>query len=528
LAGRYPDTAWGWVFNTILRGPNPESSLSEAIGPIMPSGPVTNDERDDDYEGDDSESIWEQPTLQVPGGAKPSRNTYPETTIPDASFLARVDKDNIQYNDNSYETFTQEDYMNEFTTKLATITNGAPTRTSDIQSAPPPVIIQSSPERISSLCNNENENVPFNPNVADPISSIIPQFEAPTMNPTPAVDFISSQYALMNMSDNQVNNLPRMNLMTPVISDNLNKIVIQPAVKPKTRASRPSPSTPKIGTRNSTRNAPSVDYAAIAKGKVIHTSTTWTNPMSIHNAVDKRMKAAPTGPYMDASLETIDKEMKNIIEIHDSISAIALEHLTSEQSRRARRKFLFLVNKHKADESFNKVEKQWINGTANSRKFYDDEPRDIASSMVKSVTTLVNLFMVAAYDMEMEVHDVPGSFLKIKRTKVQPPFGFVGPELQRLFPEFKIMISPQRNLYFWLKKYNYGTNKAFKRLYDTMPAVSETTTYINEQYRCNLLRFVRCPTEVHCADLLTKVHSGARVNELLRLLSWSSQRSEGV
>jgi hypothetical protein len=44
--------------------------------------------------------------------------------------------------------------------------------------------------------------------------------------------------------------------------------------------------------------------------------------------------------------------------------------------------------------------------------------------------------------------------------------------------------------------------------------------FIREQVAAGLIRFVPCRTNVHCGDLLTKVHPASRINELLRLLSW--------
>jgi hypothetical protein len=46
--------------------------------------------------------------------------------------------------------------------------------------------------------------------------------------------------------------------------------------------------------------------------------------------------------------------------------------------------------------------------------------------------------------------------------------------------------------------------------------------FIMEHLRNGLFRFTHCPTDRHPADLLTKVHTSVRINELLRLLSWTA------
>jgi len=53
-------------------------------------------------------------------------------------------------------------------------------------------------------------------------------------------------------------------------------------------------------------------------------------------------------------------------------------------------------------------------------------------------------------------------------------------------------------------------------------------SFIQEQARFGLIRFVHCPTQVQCADLLTKVQSATRIRDLLRLLLWSTAHHEGV
>jgi hypothetical protein len=45
--------------------------------------------------------------------------------------------------------------------------------------------------------------------------------------------------------------------------------------------------------------------------------------------------------------------------------------------------------------------------------------------------------------------------------------------------------------------------------------------FIMEHLRSGLFKFTHCPTDKHPADLLTKVHTSVRINELLRLLSWT-------
>jgi hypothetical protein len=52
--------------------------------------------------------------------------------------------------------------------------------------------------------------------------------------------------------------------------------------------------------------------------------------------------------------------------------------------------------------------------------------------------------------------------------------------------------------------------------------------FIKENVDRGIIKFSRCPTSEHRADLLTKVHPAPRLQELLKLVSWSSSPSEGV
>ena len=201
----------------------------------------------------------------------------------------------------------------------------------------------------------------------------------------------------------------------------------------------------------------------------------WVNAVIVNRIVVNHvtLRAALAGPYRAPSEVAILKELKNILEVHDSIEAIAWQDLTSEQRGRARRNFMFIVLKYLADGSFDKVKARWVYGAANAGTILDEEPRDTNAPTVNPITTLVLLFMIAAHDMEMEVHDVPGAFLKSEMAPdAQPLYGFVGPELtgfiREHYPALASKISPKGSLFFRLKRYIYGTNEASKRFYDTM------------------------------------------------------------
>jgi len=101
------------------------------------------------------------------------------------------------------------------------------------------------------------------------------------------------------------------------------------------------------------------------------------------------------------------------------------------------------------------------------RTLVDDEPLETASPTVNPITTMVLLFIIAAYDMEMEVHDVPAAFWRSEISNdAQPLYGFVGPDVTehigRMHPPMKIHFTPHDNLFFRLKRYMYGTNEASK------------------------------------------------------------------
>jgi hypothetical protein len=205
------------------------------------------------------------------------------------------------------------------------------------------------------------------------------------------------------------------------------------------------------------------------------------------------LRAALVGPYKAPSIVAIDKEIQNIITTHDSIRAIAWKDVTENIRLRARRNFMFIVYKHKADGSFDKVKARWVYGAANSGNLIDDEVRDTASPTINPVTTMILLFMVAAYDMEMEVHDVPGAFLKSEMAEdVQPLYGYVGPDvtehIKRTHTDMAEKISPRGNLFFRLNKYIYGTNEASKRFFDTMADYLTSLGFI--QSNCDMCLFV--------------------------------------
>jgi hypothetical protein len=237
------------------------------------------------------------------------------------------------------------------------------------------------------------------------------------------------------------------------------------------------------------------------------------------------LKAAMAGPYRDLSLAAVDKEIMNIIDTHDSITPIPWEHLKPEERGRARRNFIFLVHKYKADGTFDKVKARWVYGAANSGTIMDEEPRDTASPTVNPVTTLALLFMIAAYDMEMEVHDVPGAFLKSEmKADAQPLYGFVGPDvtvhIKRLYPLFASSITPLGNLFFRLKRYIYGTNEASKRFYDTMAVYLTGLGFV--QSKCDPCLFIMYKDK-------DSVFAGIYVDDMLiaasnkKLMSWFSE-----
>jgi hypothetical protein len=219
-----------------------------------------------------------------------------------------------------------------------------------------------------------------------------------------------------------------------------------------------------------------VDYSKIGKDPITgRIQSTWVKCVIMNRVVVNHisMKAALAGMYKVPSMTAIESEIHNIIDTHDSIRAISYKNLTEGERMRARRNFIFVVLKHKADGSFDKVKARWVYGAANSSAINDDEPRDTASPTVNPATTMAILFMIAAYDMEMETHDVPGAFLKSEMAPdAQPLFGYVGPDItehiRRLHPELADKISPRGNLFFQLQRFIYGTEEASKRFFDTM------------------------------------------------------------
>jgi hypothetical protein len=53
--------------------------------------------------------------------------------------------------------------------------------------------------------------------------------------------------------------------------------------------------------------------------------------------------------------------------------------------------------------------------------------------------------------------------------------------------------------------------------------------FLLEHVRNGLIAFFRCPTDAHIADIGTKVHSAAKLAQLLSLLPWrQSPQQEGV
>jgi len=185
------------------------------------------------------------------------------------------------------------------------------------------------------------------------------------------------------------------------------------------------------------------------------------------------MKRALEGEYRELAEEAIRKEIKNIVEDHKSIKAIPWEGLSKDQRGRARRNFLFLVEKFTAAGAFDKMKARWVYGAANSGVIMDEELRDTRSPTANPITIMVLLAMAAILDHEIEVHDVPGAFLKATMPEDAPPlYGFVGPELtvylREMYPHLASAISPKGTLYFRLRRYIYGTNEASKRFFDTM------------------------------------------------------------
>jgi hypothetical protein len=175
------------------------------------------------------------------------------------------------------------------------------------------------------------------------------------------------------------------------------------------------------------------------------------------------MKTALSGAHREASMTAIDKEIINIISTHDTINAIAWKDLLPETQCRTRRNFMVLVNKYKANGNHDKVKARWVYGAANTGNILDEEPSDTTPPTVNPGSTLIPLFMIAAYNMKVEVHDIPGAFHKSDmKTDAQPLFGFVGQEItthpRRLHPELVEKNSPRGNLFFQIMSYIYGTN----------------------------------------------------------------------
>ena len=85
----------------------------------------------------------------------------------------------------------------------------------------------------------------------------------------------------------------------------------------------------------------------------------------------------------------------------------------------------------------------------------------------------------------MEVHDVPGAFLKSEiKEDSQPLYGF-----KRMYPKLAHKISPQGSLYFKLKRWIYGTTEASKQFYDTMSSYLRDLGFA--QSKCDPCLFFR-------------------------------------
>ena len=115
------------------------------------------------------------------------------------------------------------------------------------------------------------------------------------------------------------------------------------------------------------------NYGAITKGFSV-LGRLWVNVVKIFQTIVGHitLKAALAGPHRKPSETAILKELHNILEVHDSIEAIAWHDLTQERRGKARRNFMFIVHKYLADGAFDKVKARWVYGAANSGTILDE------------------------------------------------------------------------------------------------------------------------------------------------------------
>ena len=437
LAGPYPDPAWNFVPNSIPRSPRQRLHNGPPVFPPVDADDAdptpTYDTIPTDLPTDaDDEGDW---TVGYGMPAQQDIQSYAPAAVPAPGFQAPAPSTARVYYDAAPDVPSGSPAHQASPSPAANAAPRTPVTTPQKQSAIARVPVQrESVERTA----------------ATPVKAREPAH-------TPQAT-IAREFAAETVAHPQAHTPPRPPVAVPSAP------VVSSQVPP-----------PGEELRRSLRARPATDYAKLHKTGFGFLGHVWINAVIVYRIVVNHvtLRAALAGPYRAPSEVAILKELKNILEVHDSIEAIAWQDLTSEQRGRARRKFMFIVLKYLADGSFDKVKARWVYGAANAGTILDEEPRDTNAPTVNPITTLVLLFMIAAHDMEMEVHDVPGAFLKSEMAPdAQPLYGFVGPELtgfiREHYPALASKISPKGSLFFRLKRYIYGTNEASKRFYDTM------------------------------------------------------------